>query len=362
MKIWFFILISLLVGCKQQPYSKDYIYTYKEDHLSLQDKVNLLKESSSVKDDALLASIALLYAQNKNFYKAKTAISKAIKINPVEPSYHLYLSKFQADLHNTIDAYNEAKIAFELGAYDVELESFLARMAIETSDSLSGPTFIANYYKSNPENTEAQLLMTQSYLRRHDLLKANNLLEQVIGKDSLNEQVWKTAFEVYYHIDSIALAIEYGNKLLRLESNNGMYYYKIASLYQKKNDLKKAAFLYTKSYQFLPQIETLQLALENYSQLNMLDSILFCSDSLFAGKNYNNKALLIKRARAFDKHYNYVESFNVYNKLIKMDSTDSVVLAEQAIVNRKIAYLQRKKREQQQLADSLVNALPTINF
>ena len=350
------------MGCQKQPYSKDYIYTYKEDHLSLQDKVNLLKESSSVKDDALLASIALLYAQNKRFTDAKASISKAIKINPIEPSYHLYLAKYNAELNNNLEAYNEAKVAFELGVYDITLESFLAQMAIETSDTINGVMFVENYYKSNPENTEAQLLMARSYLLENNYSGANTLLTKVIRKDSLNVQVWKTAFEVYRHIDSVALAIDYGKKLIQLDPTNAWCYYQIANLYQKKKEVMKAALFYSKSYQYKPQIETLQLALANYSELNMLDSILFYSDSLFVGKNYNNRELLLMRAQTFDKRYKYVESFKVYGRLIKMDSTDSLVIAEQAIVKRKIAYLQRKKREQKQLADSLANTLPTINF
>ena len=67
MRVSVFMFIVLLLGCQKQPHSKEYIYTLKDDHLSLQERVDILRKSSSNNDDELLASIALLFAQNKNW-------------------------------------------------------------------------------------------------------------------------------------------------------------------------------------------------------------------------------------------------------------------------------------------------------
>lgn len=362
MRIGFFLLTILFIGCQQQPHSKDYIYTQKDDHLSLQGKVDILRGAATANDDALLTSIALLYAQNNNWVEAKSSISRAIKLNPLDPSYHLYLANYNAELNQNIEAYEEAKVAFELGAYDRKLEALIARMAIETLDTINGSKFVLKYYKANKETLEAQLLMARLQLMKKKYLEAEQLVTKVLQKDSSNFIGWKVAYQAYLKMDSLDLAIEYGNKLVKQDSTNALYYYQLAELYELKNELNVAATYFTKSYKNLQLIETLHLALRNYSKLIMYDSILYYSDSVFAGINYDDKEVLLKRAKAFDKKYKYEESYLVYNQLIKMDSTDSVVNAEQQIVQRKIAYLQRKKREQKQLADSLARAMPILNF
>lgn len=363
MKVSVFLLTVLLIGCQQQqPHGKDYIYTQKDDYLSLQGKVDILRGAATAHDDAILTSIALLYAQNKNWVEAKSSISKAIKLNPLDPSYHLYLANYNAELNQNTLAYEEAKIAFELGAYDRNLEALIARMAIETLDSVNGSQFVLKYYDSNKENLDAQLLMARLHLMERKYIEAEELFKIVLKKDSSNFTAWKIAYQTYLKVDSVDLAIDFGNKILEKDSSNALYYFQLAELYESKNKLNLAANYFTKSYRYQPRTETLQLGLRNYSNLIMYDSILFYSDSTFAGINHSDAEILLLRARAFDKKYKYAESYVVYDQLIRMDSTDSVVHAEQQTVQRKIAYLQRKKREQRQLADSLAKSMPTLNF
>ncbi len=341
---------------------KDYIYTSSDDRLSLQERVDLLKNKASVEDDALLAAISILYAQNKNYIEAKESISKAIKINPLSPSYHLQLANYNAALYQNYEAYEEAKIAYELGAYDKKLEALIAKMAIETSDTTNGYKFIAAYYNANKLNPEAQLLMARMYLLKQDYFKAKNLAHNVLLKDSLNNTGLRVMYAVYKHLDSASLAINYGNQLLKTDSTNALYYAEIANLYVKENQNVKAAQYFVTSYQYKNSLVTLKAAIDSYKKLEAYDSIIFYTDSVFAGINYMNEYLLLNRAQAYDKRYKYDESYLVYNRLVKMDSTDSLVNAERAIVLKKIAYLQRKKREQKQLADSLAGSMPIIKF
>lgn len=362
MKICYFLLIIALTGCYKQPYSNDYIYTKKDDHLSLQGKVNILRKSADMNDDASLTSIALLYAQNKNWVEAKYSISKAIKLNPLNPSYHLYLANFNAELNNNIEAYNEAKVAYELGTYDKKLEALLARMAVETFDTINGTEFVLKFYQSNQYDLEAQLLMARLHLIKKNYVASEQLLKIVLAKDSLHKNAIEVVHKVYKKLDKTELAIESGHKLINIDSTNALYHYQVAELYITKKEFNKAAHYLVESYRYKPLIETLHLALRNYYNLGMFDSVLLYTDSIFSGINYMDKEVLVKRARALDKRYKYEESYMVYNRLIKIDSTDSVVVAEREIVQRKIAYLWRKKREQKQLADSLANSMPIINF
>lgn len=352
----------IIVGCREQPYSKDYIYSISDDHLSLQGKVDLLRKSSAVNDDVLLSSISLLYAQNRDWIEAKEAISRAIKLNPLNPSYHLYLAKYNTELANNIEAYEEAKVAYELGVYDKKLEALLAKMSIETEDTLKSNDFVTKYYNANKDNLEAQLLMTRLLLMNKEYFEAKELIQSVLQTDSLNISVWEVAYDTYLKVDSTDLAIKYGNKLLEVDSTNAQYFFEVASLYIGKNRLAEAANYFAYSYKYQTTLPSLYLALGNYTKLSLFDSVLYYSDSTFAGINYKNRDVLLYRARAFDKRYKYDESYIVYNMLIQMDSTDSLVNVEQEIVQRKIAYLWRKKREQKLLQDSIMNVSPIKSF
>jgi len=350
------------VSCSMQPQGKDYIYTQKDDHLSIQGKVSLLQESAAVYDDALLSSISLLYAQNKNWVEAKFTISKAIKLNPINSTYHVYLANYNAELANNLEAYEEAKVAFELGTYDKKLEALLARMALETHDSVNRNSFVTTYYQANKNNVEAQVLMARLHLQEEKYTIANSMVLNVLNRDSTNFDALKVAYKSYSALDSVSLAIHYGVKLLELDTLNTQYYFELGNLYLRENNLLQSASFYARSYQQLPLLSSLHLMLGNYNKLTLYDSIIFYTDSSFAGINNNDKYVLLMRARAFDKKYKYDDAFLVYTSLVKMDSTDSVVNAEQALVQRKITYLWRKKREQKQLADSLASSIPIIKF
>ena len=361
MKKWFFILL-VAVACNSQPYSKDYIYEQKDDRLSLQEKVALLRTSSAINDDALLSSISLLYAQNKNWVEAKEAISKAIKLNPINATYHLYLANYNAELANNLEAYEEAKVAFELGTYNKKLESLLARMSLETADTINRSKFVSAYYQANKQKEDAKILMARLYIVESKYEDANKLAQVVLRNDSSNRDALKVAYRSNAKMDSTSLAIYYGEKLLKTDSLNAQYYFELANMYLTQGHSAKAANYFVRSYKQLSLISSLYLAMGNYTKLGLNDSIIFYSDSAFAGKNASDEHLLLMRARAFSNRYKYDEAIVVYNRLVKMDSTDSVVNAEQALVQRKISYLWRKNREQKQLADSLANSMPIINF
>lgn len=359
---WFALMLVFAFGCKQRPYSKDYVFTFSDDHLSLQDKVLLLRESASENDDALLASIASLYAQNKNWSEAKTSITKAIKLNPLDASYHLYLANYNVELNEPALAYAEAKIANDLEAYDPKLEALLAHMAIETGDTVEGSTFVKNYYKANSDNPEAKLLMARQALYEKNYVNAYNLVQEGLKADSLNEQGWQSAFAVYKQVDSVNKAIKSGYTLIKLDSANANYYDQLAELFKSIGDNTRSTTLVSESYQLKPSLDKLLEVIDYYEDIQKFDSVLFVTDSSFSKVNYRDKEVILARARAFDKKYKYDLSYATYAQLLKMDSTDTVALAEQAIVQRKIAYLQRKKQEQKRLADSLSNTMPTINF
>ena len=359
---WLILFALISIGCKVRPYSREQIYVKADDHLTLQDKVTILKASSSVEDDALQASIANLYAQNGNWYQAKTSISKAVKLNPLEPSYHLSLAHYYVELNSPELAYNEAKIAHDLNAYDPNLDALLAKMAIETADSVEGASFVKRYYSANPQSSEAQLLMARLDLFEQNFYDAKKLVEQGLHTDSLNEQGWLTAFQVNNQLQDYENAELAGFKLIKLDSVNVNYYKQLAYLFEQKGDDKQAAHYYFETYKLEPDLKLLRNKLEFELSNGRYDSVLYYTDSLVAGSNYDSSYILLERARAFEKRYKYDDSHALYTRLWKRDTTDSVVLAERAIVQRKIAYLQRKKQEQKRLADSLANAMPTINF
>ena len=345
-----------------RPYNKEKIYTKSDDHLSFQEKVDILKNSTKIEDDALYASIAGLYAQNNNWVDAQSSMVNAIKLNPLEPSYHLNLAHYYVEVNKPRLAYQEAKIANDLNAYDPNLDELLAQMAIETGDSIEGASFVERYYNSNPKVEKAQLLKARLALYQNDLQQAKTLVELGLRVDSLNKKGLQTAFELYKKLNDSDKTEESGKKLIDLDSLNTLYIKQLAKWYKTEGDSQKAAHYYYSLYKLDPQFEDLKFVINYQKEREQFDSVLYLTDSLISGSFYSDKNLLIERARAFDKRYKYDDSYVVYSQLLERDTADSVVLAERSIVQRKIAYLQRKRQEKRRLADSLANAMPTINF
>lgn len=352
----------LFTACNVQPYNKRFIYTKHDDQLTIKDKVEILKESSDVDDDALQASVANLYAQNGNWEEARLSIAKAIKLNPLEPSYHLGLAHYYAELRMPEQAYAEAKIAHELKAYDPNLSELLAEMAIKTKDSIGGAAFINRYYLANSDNPKAQLLKARLSLYEHSYSESNYLVELGLQNDSTSIEGWQTAFQVNKEMRRFDKAVQSGEQLIRLDSTNVTYYLQLADLFLKADNEQKASRYFFSAYQLKPDFVPLESVVKYHVNNEQYDSVLFYTDSLIARSFYSDKYLTLQRARALDKRYKYDDSFLVYNRLWESDTTDSVVAAERTILQRKIAYLQRKKQEQKRLADSLATAMPTINF
>lgn len=59
-----------------------------------------------------------------------------------------------------------------------------------------------------------------------------------------------------------------------------------------------------------------------------------------------NKNILHTTARVLDGQYKFDEALTYYNMLFALDTLDTLVADELAYLQRKIAYLQRKKQEE----------------
>ena len=70
-----------------------------------------------------------------------------------------------------------------------------------------------------------------------------------------------------------------------------------------------------------------------------------------------NKDYLSITARTLDERFRYDDALPYYLTLYQLDTLDTLVKEELSYLQRKIAYLQRKRQEQRILADSLSKTL-----
>jgi hypothetical protein len=70
-----------------------------------------------------------------------------------------------------------------------------------------------------------------------------------------------------------------------------------------------------------------------------------------------NKDYLLITARTLDRRFRYDDALPYYLTLYQLDTLDTLVKEELSYLQRKIAYLQRKRQEERIVADSLSKTL-----
>jgi predicted Zn-dependent protease len=341
-----------IASCQQHsPYSKWQSYTRSDDKLSDKEKIDLFMEGSNVLSATGLAAVAGLYEKQKAWNPAMLTIQQAIEADPMNSSFHSLKAKYAFELGQKSMAYQEALTAYQLGSKSIKQSLDLAKMAVALSefkivndiiDSLlmaypddeivlymsarkydkSNNTALANeyygkVYQINSENWENTIFYSRFLIRANDFERAKNILHQIVPEKS-SRVVRLLQGDTYFGLNQFDSAA-YFYELALHESSDTVTYNKIIASYK--------------------------LAKNN-------DGLMRIGRSAASDFPQQKQYLLIT-ARVLDKKYQFEEALPYYISLYELDTLDTLVQAELAYLQRKIAYLHRKRREERQLADSL---------
>ena len=356
-----FILVFLL-ACNLQPYSQWPIKLTEDDILGHEDKIALITRNYVGKENSAktLTAIARLYAEDENWPKALANVNRAIKLDPLNSNLHSLKADYAYQLGYTSVAYSEALTAYKLGVKSLRQSLGLARMAVSLSEFAMAGEIIDSLLLVYPDKPEVLYLAARKYDKHGDALKARACYQKVALLTPVNAE------NAFYYGRFLLNQNEPLNAQRVLEQaatgdNTWQYQQLLGDAYFLSGNYDAAAISYHRALASNTDTLLFDKLLDLYQNTGRADSLVRLSRAAVAAYPTNRTYLLVA-ARSLDKRYQYEEALTYYQKLYKLDTLDSMVAAEMSYLQRKIAYLQRKQQEQQQLADSLSKVLPAINF
>jgi tetratricopeptide (TPR) repeat protein len=264
-------------------------------------------------------------------------------------------------------AFEEAQQAIKIGNVSEELYSIVAEGNLQNANYRQALRYADAALLLNPNSAENYYRKGLAYVALSDTAKAsvNFLKSMEYGK--LPQEVYVTLVKMYVDFDNYGLAYQYLQEM-EMGENVKMEFEK-ARILRKVGQVDSATILL---YSILHDPEKLQEVGEApvYQELKdiYLDARIYDSTLLYANKllalNEKDKEAIITMARVYDRRQSYAQAVSEYNRILSMDSTlqpqiHKLAVEELDYLERKIAYLQRRK-EQERLREQL-RPIPLLN-
>ena len=358
----FYICWVLLVSCNSSPYSDFPIALQEDDKLSTVEKIILVERHvDDLSDDNMMAAVAVLYERNGAWQSAYNSIQEAIKLSPLNASYHTKKARYAYEMGLYETAYSEAKIADELGFRNYQQDILLARLAVTVGDESSANQLIQDVVDKYSNNATVKYLSAVLKLQHGDTLVAVQLFEASLDQDSRDEEVLVALMNLMIELDSASYTQRLLGRINAVTRSPESYYDITGQVYLQLGEVDSAIQSYKQAYYEIGDESSLKTLIEIYWDVAEYDSVLLYARNAESEMTVPRYGLLTQ-ARTLDKMVAYDSSLAVYIQLFQMDTTDSLVGAEMDFLQRKIAYLQRRRQEQKELADSLSKTMPVLSF
>jgi len=348
------------MACQQQPTAKWPIVMPEDEGLSDSEKIYLLSERWETLSASGLAAVAELYENQELFTNALVAINEAIMKDPMNSSFHSMKAEYAFKLGNKSVAYRESLTAYQLGSKSLKQSLTLAQMAVALSEFKIVGDIIDSLLFIYPQNPDVLYLAARKYDRDgKNLLAANNYAKvyEVNPANTENNYYYSRFLVDRGEYDVAKQIISLNNSLLE----NKQSCYLRGDIYSSLEQFDSAAIWYQLALSKSADTTTYNKAIHSYQLAELTDSVISISEA--AALSFpENKYYIYTAAVNLDKRFRYEESLNYYMTLYQLDTLDTLVGQELAYLQRKIAYLQRRKEEQKKLADSLNKVLPILTF
>ena len=356
---WWFLPI-LLTGCTTQPYSKWQIHVAEDNLLQNADKIAIVTAENQGRSASTWSAIARYYALDERWDEALNAVNQAIKIDPLNSSFHSLKANYAFNSGNTSVAYAEALAAYKLGSRSLQQSLGLAKMAVALSELEIAGSIIDSLLVVYPDKPEVLYLAARKYDMHQNTPLARACYQKVASQEPENAE------NAFYYARFLLNQNDRTNALQVLQqaagkANSLPYQQLLGDVYYLNQQYDSATRIYHRVLASRADTTVINKLIKVYYTMGPADSLLQVSRQA-ADLFPRNKRYLLLTARNLDRSRQYDLALNYYHKLYKLDTLDSLVAAEMSYLQRKIAYLQRQQQEQQQLADSLSKVLPATNF
>ncbi len=358
--IIYYIIIFFTGGCHQKTNSKWQVMMPEDDRITNAQKIDLIERQSTNLSPTSLAAIAKLYSSLEAWPKAIAAINDAIVQDPMNSSYHNMKARYAYRLGQKSVAYREALTAYQLGSRSLQQSLELAKMAAALSEFNIVGNIIDSLVLIYPDDIDIIYVAARKYDNEGNPLQARKNYHKVF-KNRPGDQENILHFTRFLIAQNDLQSAKHVITHDSLSLLNRQLILLLADIHLGLEEYDSAALAYQSALVNGRDSTTYNSTIRAFKLAENLDSVISVAEAAVSTFPAN-KYYLHTAAKGLDQRYRYDESLVYYLTLYEMDTLDTLVAQEMAYVQRKIAYLQRRKEEQKKLADSLNKVLPVLTF
>jgi tetratricopeptide (TPR) repeat protein len=352
-----FIIISSFTSCKK-PYGQDPMV--RED---FPDSLNYPQITEIEDDDDAFQyyRLAKLKYSQKKYDEGIGYAREAIDLDEQNAIFYYMLAQLLAAQDKPEEALDNALKAYSLGYLNPDLQVLIAQQYYKIGEASEGERYLDVALKKRPENPNTTFLRAVIYLQNQDTTRGMAWLNETIEIDSSFGEAYRRKAEILIARDSIEKAISQLERAYSINPLSEEDMYTIATLNMKTGNLKEAT-LWLRRLIMLDNSNIsayLQLAQIKLDQRQYDSARYYAQHALDYNEHFNDARLLI--ARSYDRQYRYSQALEVYRDIVARDPDFDIAAIEMELLEKKIAYLRRRRQQQDSIKNNAPAPVDTTN-
>ncbi len=357
--------LLLLASCDQQqrhqvPELPDFDDSYYEHAISVVDEV-IDREPDNT--EALYRRAELLLKQQKT-NNALASIRKALELEENDPVYHTLHAQALLQKGQSREAMRAAREALKKGGKSVELYEMLAQAALNSNYFSEALQYSDSALALAPNNPYNYFFRGKALAARQDTLAAERELLKSLEMGASRHDIYETLVDMYMNAGNYKKARLYMEKNVETQDvNDRMRFQQAQILHRTGNPDSAALIMYSiKNSDNVNRFAVSRELMELYFDKKVYDSALYYSQQTQQYRSGDKYARLLA-ARIYDRRRDFQQALDKYEEIVAMDSLQQedihkIAVEELDYLRRKVAYLWRKKQEEE--LDKLKNGLAPI--
>ena len=255
--------------------------------------------------------------------------------------YHTLKANYAYELNEINTAYREALTAYQLGSKSLQQSLMLAKMGVALSEYSIVDNIIDSLVVVYPDNPEVVFMAARKFEKAGQLGKAIDNYQKGITIDPGRIENYYYLAQLYLEQDNERSALKVLENFSLPNIDPGLANLK-AGAFRGQGELDSAAsyynFLVAAKKDSVIYQQLIDMFKTGERPRELIDVSRLAADSF-----PNSKYFLENAGEVLNNRYQYNDAIVYYRQLYKLDTLDSMVASEISILQRKIAYLQRKR-------------------
>lgn len=344
------LLIAVAFSCNKSASSRFEVVSLEDDNIADLEKIRIFEDNADILSGPAYAAIANLYAREKDYRAAFDAVHEAIVQEPMNSFYHTLKSNYAYELGDISTAYREALTAYQLGSKSLQESLILARMGVALSEYSIVNDIIDSLVIIYPNDPEVVYMAARKFEKSGQTSQAIEQYQKGITLD-------RERSDNYYHLARVYLDQQNEDRALKLledfmlpEIEPRLALLK-ADVFEKLEEFDSAALYYNFLIAEKKDSVIYGKLINMYRQNNMNRELTEFS-ALSADSFPESRYFVSNAGKVLNDRYKFDQALVYYKRLFELDTLDTLVAQEISILQRKIAYLQRK-REVERMNNSI---------